>query len=463
MEELNHEIETDVAEQSGPVVVSGTTPAEAPTTPDAPDPRDTPARHPRFDYWIITTSHALVDVFPMFITSLMIVLQARLALTGWQETVVWVATPVFSGLFQPLFAWLGDRYDTRLAGPAGLAVAAVCIGSIGFAQSFWQLIALQIVGVIGVGMYHPAAAAVAGQAGARLRHGRAFAISVFIAAGMVGHTLGPIAATRVNEWVGMTYLAWIIPPSLAVAVLLHFVLRHAPHRPPNHHEMRATLSSAEARARWTVAILLSAQNALRFIVNIGLFILFSYWASSRIPDDPDAAAVLNGNLNAAMTIGMGVGGLLGGWLLRPGAEKPGFVVTAFAGAICVGTINIAGEWGMAHFTGGFAMLPAYLMAMLAAVGFFGTVPASIGLGQRLLPSHAALVTSLLMGVGWMIGALSRPFSSALLGGISLDQAHTLTSATLNRAFLGFAILLALAGLLALLMPGRPLRDVARHA
>jgi FSR family fosmidomycin resistance protein-like MFS transporter len=358
VEELDHDLQTDVAQRSTPVaarpvevvVVSGATTADVPITPDPP------TRHPRFDYWIITISHALVDVFPMFITSLMIVLQARLALSGWQETVVWVATPVFSGLFQPLFAWLGDRYDTRLAGPVGLAVAAVCIGSIGFAQNFGQLIALQIVGVIGVGIYHPTAAAVAGQAGARLRHGRAFAISVFIAAGMVGHTLGPIAATRINEWVGMTYLAWIIPPSLVVAVLLHLVLRHAPHRPPNHHELRATLSPTQARARWMAAILLTVQNALRFVVNIGLFILFSYWAFSRIPGDPDAAAVLNGNLNAAMTIGMGVGGLLGGRLLRPGAEKLGFAVTAFGGAICVAMISVAGEWGMATFTGPLAML-----------------------------------------------------------------------------------------------------------
>jgi len=119
------------------------------------------ARQTRFDFCVISSSHGLVDVFPMFITSLMIVLQDRLAMTGWQETVVWVATPVFSGAFQPLFAWLGDRYDTRLAGPLGLAIAAVCIGSIGFAQSFWQLLALQAVGVIGVGMYHPAAAEVA--------------------------------------------------------------------------------------------------------------------------------------------------------------------------------------------------------------------------------------------------------------------------------------------------------------
>ncbi len=419
-------------------------------------------RQARFDFWVITSSHALVDVFPMFITSLMIVLQHRLALTGWQETVVWVATPVFSGAFQPLFAWLGDRYDTRLAGPLGLAIAAVCIGSIGFAQSFWQLVALQVVGVIGVGMYHPAAAAVAGQTGARLRHGRAFAISVFIAAGMVGHTLGPLAATRVNDWVGMTYLVWIIPPALIVAVLLHRVVRHAPHRPLNHHALHAALSVAQTRSRWYATILLSAQNGLRFIVNIGLFIMFSYWAYSRIPGDPDAAAILNGNLNAAMTIGMGVGALLGGRLLRPGAEKIGFAVTAFGGAICVGVINYAGVWGHATFDGWFEFAPVYVAAMLAAVGFFAPIPASIGLGQRLLPSHSGLVTSLLMGVGWMIGALSRPFSSVLLGGIKLDEAATLTSATLNRAYIGFAALLVVAGVIALLMPGRTLRAAAQQ-
>ena len=96
------------------------------------------------------------------------------------------------------------------------------------------------------------------------------------------------------------------------------------------------------------------------------------------------------------------------------------------------------------------------------MGFFAPIPASIGLGQRLLPSHTGLVTSLLMGVGWMVGALSRPFSSALLGGIKLDEAETLTDATLNRAYLGFAVLLVAAGVIALLMPGRTLREAAQH-
>ncbi len=421
------------------------------------------ARHPRFDYWLLTVSHALVDVFPMFITSLMIVLQNRLGLSGWQETAVWVATPIFSGAFQPLFAWLGDRHDTRLAGPVGLAVAAVCIGSIGFAQSFWQLIALQIVGVIGVGVYHPAAAALAGQMGTRgARRGRAFAVSVFLAAGMVGHTLGPIVATRVNDWFGMTYLAWIIPPSLVLVLLLHRAVRDVPHRPHDHHERRAALSSAESRARWVTTALLTTQNALRFTVNVGMFIMFSYWAAWRIPGDPNTAAILNGNLAAAMTIGMGIGALAGGRFIRPGRERAAFAVAALGGSVCVALINVAGEWGLATIGGGLGLAPAYVLAALSAVGFFSTVPVSIGLGQRLLPSHAGLVTSLLMGVGWMFAALSRPFSSALLGGVDLDQAHTLSSSAFNRTFFGFAVLLALAGVLALLMPARTIRDAAQH-
>lgn len=235
--------------------------AAEPSASVAPRPVET-ARSLR-GAWLLVVTHALVDVFPMAIVSLMIVLTDRLGLSAGQETVVWIVTPIFSGLFQPLFAWLGDRYDTRLAGPLGLAVAAVCISSIGFAQSFGQLLALQIVGVIGVGMYHPAAASVAGQMGSSAARGRAFAMSVFIAAGMVGHTLGPVIATRVNAWWGMGHLAWLIPPSLVLALLLYGAVRHVPHRPHDHHVLRATLRPAEVRLRWLAAILLTVQGALR--------------------------------------------------------------------------------------------------------------------------------------------------------------------------------------------------------
>ncbi|MCH7832211.1 MAG: hypothetical protein IIC55_05005 [Proteobacteria bacterium] len=73
-------------------------------------------------------------------------------LSAGQVTFVLMATPLFSGLTQPVLARLTDKHDTRLCGPLGLAIGALCIGSIGLAQNFWQLIALQIVGVLAGGM-----------------------------------------------------------------------------------------------------------------------------------------------------------------------------------------------------------------------------------------------------------------------------------------------------------------------
>lgn len=405
-------------------------------------------------YWVVAASHALIDVFPMIITSLMIVLQDRLQLSPGQETAVWVIGPIFAGLFQPLFAWLGDRYDTRAAGPVGLALAAACICSIGFAQSFAQLIALQIVGVIGAGIYHPAAAAVAGQIGSRARLGRGAALSIFVAAGMAGHVVGPTIATRMNEWFGMTSLAWLIPPTLAAALALHLVLRRAPHRPHDHAEHHASLSPRELNMRWLAALLLTVQSALRNVVNTGLFILINYWAAAHVPHDPNAAAVVNGTLLTASTIGMAAGALLAGRLFPPGSERLGYAIAALVAAACTGSVNVVAEWGMA---------PACVVAALAGAGLFAPIPSTLGLGQRLLPGHAALMTAMVLGVAWMFGAAARPICAVLLGGESLERADMITSVGFNRAFLGMAAILVMSGGLALLMPPTAVRAAAQRA
>ena len=76
-----------------------------PTAAPTPVVTTTPvARSLRAQAWLLAATHAIVDIFPMTITSLMIVLTNRLGLTSQQETIVWIATPIFSGMFQPLFA-----------------------------------------------------------------------------------------------------------------------------------------------------------------------------------------------------------------------------------------------------------------------------------------------------------------------------------------------------------------------
>ncbi len=421
--------------------------------------------------WLIA-SHAIIDMFPMYITSLMLVWTRNLELTEAQTSFIYMATPIFSGACQPFFAWLGDRYDSRLTGPAGMTLGALCIGSLGFAQTFWQFIALQILGVIGTGMYHPVSTALAGQTGSRALRpgkpgGRALAIGIFISAGMLGHTVGPIVATRLNHAFGTPIpIAWTIIPALLVAFALLITTRRIPHRHDNHADLHASIDPVEARRRWLAVINLAAQNALRFISNVAMFILFNTWAGMHFrllaakegsgvsqAEVADLGAEVSANLAACMTIGMGVSVVLTGRLIAPGRERLPLVALSMIGAVFMGAIGFVGD-AFAPFglTNHLTMLPVYLCAALAPVGFFSTFPIATSLAQRLMPARTGLVTSMMMGMGWMFSALSTPLSILFFGGVALNKAQHLPAWRIDIAFLGFATLLVAAGLLALALP-----------
>ncbi len=425
-------------------------------------------------YAFLGFTHLWIDIFPILFSALLWPLRERLDLTSWQVTAIIMATPIFSGGLQPIFAWLTDRLDTRLCGPLGLAIGGVCCGSIGLAQSFWQLIALQIVGVIATGMYHPIATAVAGQSGGRLfRNGRAQAIGIFIACGMVGHALGAEVGPIINSLDGgrgMPYLAWLIPPTLLLAIVMHLLLRSAPHRHDNHREIHGALRPEERRRRWRVIALLASQNALRFITNVGvLVVMINVWAKSKkvgeMPGATDlelsaASATLVGHLSVALTVGMGVGVVLTGRLVRQGREKGPLIWLSVLGAAALFAVGPLGDF-MWSVGGGawWSLIPTYLCLAATAMGFFATFPIATSLAQRLLPGHTGLVTSLMMGAGWAISASSALLAPVFFGLVAVDAAPWLEPWRINMGFVGFGVLLLLAGGLAALIP-RDLVDAA---
>lgn len=448
---------------------------EAPKAPGSPV---TAAR-----YGLLLSSHVVIDIFPILLSVLIFPLKQRLDLNAWQVGFVVMATPIFSGLLQPVFARLTDKHDTRLCGPLGLAIGAVCIGSIGLAQTFWQLALLQVVGVIATGMYHPVSAALAGQSGTRLlRNGRAQALGLFTGAGMVGHAIGAKLGpwiNSLNDGQGMPYLVWLIPPSLLLAVLLHVALRRMPHRHDDHHATQAAFAPGESARRWRAIAVLTAQNALRFTVNVGLLaVMANVWAKSRVlageaaatgasaaslADDlaiDTRAAEQSGSLGAALTIGMGVAVVISGRISKRGRERAPLLWLSVLGAAFTVVLGPLGDACHNAFGFGFlGMLPVYICWGLTSLGFFATFPIAAGLAQRLQPGHTGLVTSLMMGVGWGFSALSYPFAYALFGLVSLDDAALLEPWRINVAFAGFAALLLIAGAMTALIP----RDLVAKA
>lgn len=417
--------------------------------------RAEPALAPR--YWTVVGSHVVVDMYPIVWASLVLVFTQRLHLTGDQVGTIYAAAAVVSGLPQGVASWATDRFDTRLCGPIGLLLSAACMSALGWAGDFWQLLVLIGIANIGNAMYHPIGAALSGQVGGRiLRGGRAVAVSIFFAAGMIGSILGPIVCTEINARWGLGHLGWMMVPGFITAAALHLATRGLGHRAHNHHEIHASFAPDEARARWRTVWTLFAGNCIRFIVNTAMFVLFPIWAAARFagPENVIRATELTRSLIIAMTIGMGLFAIFAARLVRQGHERRAIFVLSILGAIFTAATGFAGT----HL-GVWAM---YAAAGLSGLGFAAILPITIALAQRLLPGRTGLASGLMMGVAWSVAALAPAFARVFLGWIDLKNAAALPFWRIDLAFAGFGVMLLLAGWLALRMPEALLRRVADH-
>ncbi|MCP3905176.1 MAG: MFS transporter [Planctomycetes bacterium] len=350
----------------------------------------------------VVLSHPVLDAYSGFVPPLLGVLQVRCDLTYQQAALLLSIGPLTSGLCQPAFAWLTDHVDSRIFGAAGLAVAAAALSCIGLADSFPTLVVLFVLGMLGVGAFHPVAAASVGQMAGRRR---SMGVTLFFVAGMVGAAMGPIISTRVTaiEPNGFALLRWVMIPGLITAVLLHLAIRNVPHK--HDHEHVADMPRAEARQRWTAVMLLWAGNAMRFWVNIALLYLFVRWTEAVVVREqplldasrvPVVGSILCGEMNALMMLGMGVGGFAAGMLVRHGRERLAFVLVPLLLGPAIALFPLCGRWG------------GYGLALLAGVAYASVIPLAISVAQRLLPHRTSLASSLMMGGGWAMAALAPP-------------------------------------------------------
>ncbi len=397
----------------------------------------------------IVGSHTTVDLFAAIVPPLYGVLQVRCELTPQQAAWLLGVGSLSSGLSQPISAWLSDRFDSRLFGAAGLALAAVCLSCIGLANDFRSLLALFVCGMIGVGIFHPVGASTMGQLADQLRgRKRSIGISVFFVAGMAGGITGSLIARQVATAgdSGFSLLRFAGIPGLIVAAVLFVAIRRVPHRHHEHHSMR--FQDAEIARRWLTIGLLFLGNALRFTVNMALVYLLVRWAESMvaaqhplyIADEVAAqGGKIAGSLAALLVLGMAVGGLTAGTLIRQGREKWPLVAMPIIFAPIVALF------------GGASLLQGYALAVLAGIGFASMIPVTLSLAQRLLPHRTSLASGLMLGGAWTIAVVGPRLAEYCLGTLHLG---------LPRTFQLTAVLLAISGVVCLPLNSALLRRTA---
>jgi len=131
----------------------------------------------------LCAGHFVNDGYSSIIFPLLPLLKDALHLTTAQ--VFWLAPlyAISSSLMQPVYGFVSDRYARRFFAVFGPAITAVFVSSIGLAPSYAVLVLLLMAGGIGIGSFHPQAAAMASlAAGQRRRVG----LSLFSAMGTIG-------------------------------------------------------------------------------------------------------------------------------------------------------------------------------------------------------------------------------------------------------------------------------------
>ena len=289
---------------------------------------------------------------------------------------------VANALLQPLIGAQGDRREAHWLLPAGLAVAGLGLGAVGFTTRYPVTLGAVALCSAGIATYHPEGARWARRAcGARVTAD----MSVFSVGGGVGYAIGPLIVAAALAPVGLhgTVVMALIPLTAAVVVLValrRFGQTPAATRRP--HEHARSLDS-----EWRPFALLVGLCAVGSGVSTGLITyvpLFVLQSTSAT-----ASTVLLSVMFAAAAGGT----LLGGMAAQRFGRRFVLLVPQLA---LVPAIAVLPSLGYA------ATIP---VAVLLGIAMNFTMSTTLVLAQEYLPARMGLASGLTIGLCGGAGGL----------------------------------------------------------
>ncbi|MBK7597050.1 MAG: MFS transporter [Acidobacteria bacterium] len=327
------------------------------------------SRKNKFTIALLSTSHLVMDSYSSFLYQLLPMMAMRLNLTPAQAGLLPPTLTIASSLLQPVYGIISDKYLKRSMAVFGPLIAAVFLSLMGTATSLPMLVALVVIGGIGVGMFHPQGAALVSKAA--LEDGRTdnqgFVMSVFSSSGTVGYALGPILVAAVVGSYGLSK-SWY---TMIWGVVFWIVLfRFCPSLEIKKKAAGAPRMTEILRSVWVPLTLLYFAVVLRSAVSVS------------------------------------VGGTLADKL---GARRVTFVAMLIASPLLFASFSTEG-------------MKSYALLMAAGTALNLPIPISVVMAQRLVPGGASTVSALVMGFAWGAGALMTPLTGLLSERFGFTQA-----------------------------------------
>ncbi len=355
---------------------------------------------------VLAAGHFTIDAYSSFFLPLLPLLVQRLGLNYAMVGGLTALASLSSSFSQPLFGVLADRLRRPWFVVAGPLVAALFMSAIGLSTRYAMLVGLLILGGFGVAMFHPQTAKLAGASSSQ----RGMAMSFWVTGGTLGWALGPAFATATVNRFGLDH-TWVavFPGLIMCACLAYWFSRLA----PAEATRRQDAPIAGLRPVLRPLAMLYFTVVCRSAVSSGFATFLPLWVHAH------GGTVTQGGLLTTVYLTLGaLGGFMGGWLAdRFGGRR--VVRASFLLAIPFYVLFFAlhGTLSLVALLVGYCMLQASL-------------PVNVVLGQELSPRHAGILSSLLMGAAWGLGALLIYPIGAFADRVGLDRALMVLSGLL---------------------------------
>ena len=343
--------------------------------------------------------HLTVDSYVGVIPVLYPLLIGRFHLTLATVGLVSLAYGGFAAISQPLFGVIADRYGTRFTGVA-LAWTALTFALIGFVSSFPMLLVLACASGLGSGAFHPFGALDVRALLPAWR--RSFGMSIYVTAGTVGVALGPLIGIGVLALFGGLHgTGLLVIPGVAAGAYLLWRMR-AGAEPPAA-AARAAIASPRAVPLFALSMVIGVMMSRAWTVNA--FQSFTPTWYRQLGYGPE----FYGPLATTLVLASAVGTVGCGSLADRYGRRTVILVTL--------VLSVPAILLYTMFPGPWAFGSAILIGVLAA----STAPLMLLMAQQLMASRAGLASGLVMGLGFVTGAIGIPINGAIADSIGLQK------------------------------------------
>ena len=341
--------------------------------------------------------HLTVDSYVGVIPVLYPILIGRFQLSLATVGLVSLAYSGMAAISQPLFGVIADRFGTRLTGVA-LAWTALTFALVGFVQSFPLLLVIACASGLGSGAFHPFAALDVRALLPAWR--RSFGMSVYVTAGTIGVAIGPLVGIALFGALGIHGTGLLVIPGVAAGAYLLWRMRSVV---PQAARIKKGPGAQAAVPLLALAVVIGVMMSRSWTVSV--FQSFTPTWYSQQGYGPSFYGPLVTTLGLSSAVGtVGCGSLAD----RYGRRN-----------VILGTLVLSAPAVFLYtiFPGPWAFASAILIGFLAA----STAPLMLLMAQQLMASRAGLASGLVMGLGFVTGAIGVPINGAIADHIGLQK------------------------------------------